>query len=56
MANLLGFLIYILLLIAVIWNFAALWQSPSQRTLPRIAFVAIVGFGLLAMLFIGITQ
>ena len=56
MAALTGFLIYTLLLIAVIWHFARLWRDPSARTLPRVAFVAVVGFVLIAMLFIGITQ
>lgn len=56
MGNLLGFLVYILLLIAVIWNFARLWQDPASRSFMRVAFVAIVGFVLAAMLFIGVTQ
>lgn len=56
MVSLVGFLIYILLLIAVIWNLARLWSDPGARSLARVAFVAIVGFVLMAMLFIGVTQ
>lgn len=56
MGNLLGFLVYILLLIAVIWNFARLWQDPGARSLTRVVFVAVVGFVLIAMLVIGVTQ
>lgn len=56
MVSLVGFLLYILLLIGVIWNVARLWSDPASRSLTRVAFVAIVGFILAAMLFIGVTQ